>query len=465
MAAFAFLSVFSFVFAQTADDVISRRAKLESDLKVLESEIESQRKILSDKQKESVSLERDIAILDAKIKESDLSIKARTLSIQKLNGEISDKEEKIGVLSEKISREKSSLAQLIRKTRELDESSLVEFALSNENISQFFSDVDNFASVNQALQQSVEVITDDKEETTAEKKNLEEKKQEEVSLRAIQELQRKRIAQDKAERNNLLKITRGQEKEYQKVLQEREKSAAAIRSELFVLQGSKAIPFEKAIEYASLASKKTGVRPAFLLGIIAEETNLGENLGSGNWKTDMHPNRDAPIFRYIAQDLGLNPDNMPVSKKPWYGWGGAMGPAQFIPSTWACYAGYINTSNGKCASNGGSWAGPWQYDRSKDRVGELTGHYPPNPWEPMDAFMAAAVYLKDSGAAKQTSRNEFIAAMCYLAGCGNVNKKSLQFYGDDVMCLALKYQRNIDILEGTNVAASRQGDIYHAQCL
>ena len=49
----------------------------------------------------------------------------------------------------------------------------------------------------------------------------------------------------------------------------------------------------------------------------------------------MHPNRDRPVFAVIAQTLGFNPDDLPVSRKPWYGWGGAMGPAQFIPSTWA----------------------------------------------------------------------------------------------------------------------------------
>ena len=33
-----------------------------------------------------------------------------------------------------------------------------------------------------------------------------------------------------------------------------------------------------------------------------------------------------PGFLTIVQRLGLNPDNVPVSKKPPYGWGGALGP-------------------------------------------------------------------------------------------------------------------------------------------
>jgi hypothetical protein len=62
--------------------------------------------------------------------------------------------------------------------------------------------------------------------------------------------------------------------------------------------------------------------------------------------------------------------------------------------------------------------------------------------------MGAAIYLKDSGAAKQTVSAERTAALCYLAGCKNAKNKSYQFYADDVMDLADKYQKQIDILGG-----------------
>jgi hypothetical protein len=34
------------------------------------------------------------------------------------------------------------------------------------------------------------------------------------------------------------------------------------------------------LQFATEASQKTGVRPAFLLGILTQESNLGKNVGS-----------------------------------------------------------------------------------------------------------------------------------------------------------------------------------------
>jgi len=204
------------------------------------------------------------------------------------------------------------------------------------------------------------------------------------------------------------------------------------------LRGSDAISFGDAVEFSTRAYKETGIRPAFLLGILSEETNLGANLGSGNWKVDSHPTRDKPIFKIITDTLGLDPDKMPVSKKPWYGYGGAMGPAQFIPSTWVFYGGYAESSKG---------AGDWTYYKSKDKVRKLTGkNSPSNPWDPEDAIMAAAVLLRDNGGAKGGYNAEWLAAQRYFAGWKNAENPSYAFYGNEVMELTAKYQKQIDIL-------------------
>jgi peptidoglycan hydrolase CwlO-like protein len=413
------------LFAQAVgqNEVESRRAQLQQELAEIEREIEAQQVLLQDKQRERVSLERDIAILDAQIEKARLSIRARDLEIERLGQDIRGKETTIGDLSDKLDRERESLAQLLRRTNEIDDYSIAEIALSSQNISAFFSDLDSFDSIKEALQGSFVEIEMTKASTQEEKEQLEDKRSQEVELRHLQELERQKIAKQEQEKQQILKATKGVEAEYQKVILAKEKSAAEIRTELFTLRGSSAIPFEKALEYANYASSKTGVRPAVILGVIAEESNLGENVGTGNWMTDMHPTRDRPVFQEICSRLGLDPDKMPVSKKPWYGWGGAMGPAQFIPSTWVLY---------------------------EDRIAKLAGQEPPSPWDPKTAFVATALLMMDNGADRGTYAAERLAALRYFAGWKNAEKPSYAFYGDEVMALAEKYQRQIDILAASN---------------
>ena len=98
-----------------------------------------------------------------------------------------------------------------------------------------------------------------------------------------------------------------------------------------------------------------------------------------------------------------------------------MGPAQFIPSTWVQY---------------------------KDRIGVMAGEVPPNPWTARTAIFATALLMMDNGADAQTRASERLAALRYLAGWGNASKPAYAFYGDDVMALADKFQKEIDVLEG-----------------
>jgi len=402
--------------------VLNQRAKLEEELKGLEGQIEAYRTTIQDKQRESTTLERDIAIFDAKIGKAKLEIKARNISISELTGDINKKAETIGSLIEKTEREKASLAAMVRRANELDSTSLVELMLEYGKLSDFYVDLDSFESVYKGIQDSFYEIKETKSATEKEKNDLENKKTEEVQLKSIQEMERKRLEEAEAEKKRILKLTKGEEQKYQEILSARQKDAAKIRSALFMLQGSTAIPFEKAIEYANIAWKATGIRPAFLLGIIAEESNLGQNVGKGNWTTDLAHSRCAKqrtAFVQITGELGLDPNQMPVSKKVWYGYcGGAMGPAQFMPTTWQLF---------------------------KSRISAITGSNPPNPWNPKDAFVASALFLTDNGAVANNYATERKAALKYLAG-SNWSKPAYAFYGDDVMELAAKYQSQIDIV-------------------
>lgn len=414
--------------AQTlTESVTDHRAKLMAELDALEKEIGSFQSLISEKQKEASSLERDIAILDAKIKSTKLQIQAINLQMQTLQGKIQDKQLNINEISAKIDREKLSLAEAIRALHETDDYSVLEIMLSYNKVSDFLGDIDSLHVVQESLQESFDELRTNKQDEEVARDDLVTKKEEAGQLKNLQELERKLLEQNERDRQNLLKLTRGKESEYKKVVTTKQKSAAQIRAQLFLLQGSPAIPFERAVEYAERASVKTGVRPAFVLGVIAQESDLGKNVGQCNlpddppeykWQKIMKPSRDHAPYLDITSRLGLDPNMMPLSCPMSVGYGGAMGPAQFIPSTWALY---------------------------EKKIAAATGHNPPNPWTPEDAFMASAIYLSELGA--NTKAGEFTAAAKYFAG-GNWNGSLGRTYANQVLAKVETYQEQFNIIKG-----------------
>ena len=407
--------------AVSPNAVSARQAALQVELDQILKDIASQQKILDEKKREGVSLERDIAILNANIAGAKLKIRAHNIAIEGLGKDIIEKTETIGELNEKIERGRDSLAHIIRKTNEIDSSSLIEVVLDERDVSEFFADLDTFDSIKASLRTLFAEIRESKIQTETAKNVLNKKRLQEIDARISVEAEKRKIESAEAEKKRLLSLSKKEQKNYETVIKDREKKAAEIRSALFALRDTAAIPFGKAFEYATLAESKTGVRPAFLLAILMQESELGENIGTCNrlgdppekgWRKVMKPTRDHEPFLRITSELGFNPDAMPVSCPIAGGWGGALGPAQFIPSTWELY---------------------------KSKVGSALAKNPPNPWEPKDAIMASGLFLKDLGAASGGWSAEKEAALRYYAGA-NWKKAANQFYGNQVMAKAQNIQ-------------------------
>lgn len=426
-------AVFSLpTFGQLSENLERRESELRSELSDIEKEIAIWQKELQQKQNQSASFERDIAILNAKIKEAQATIRARNIEIERLGREINFRLQTIDELDSKIERSKESLSQLIRRTDEAQSFSLVEIVLSNENLSDFLVNWDDFESINKALQVSFVEIRDAKNQLEIEKERLGVQRNKEVDIRASNEAERRRIEQNEAEQKHLLEINRTQERTYAQIVAERQRKAAQIRAALFALRDTAAIPFGDALRYAEAAQQKTGVRPAFLLAVITQESNMGANIGTCNrpqdtlkWREIMpgpddiakgwSKRNDQAAYLRITSELGLDPDSMPLSC-PWgNGWGGAMGPSQFIPTTWEIYKSKVATALGKPVVS---------------------------PWDPQDAFMASSIYLGELGAGNGGFTAERTAALRYYAG-GNWNKPQNAFYGDQVMAHARRIQEEM----------------------
>ena len=417
-----FKKIYSFVFLLSfltfVMPVFSQTDDRDAKIRQLENLIEQYNQEIAKKQTEAQNLANQISIFELQVKQAQAEIDATNLSIKQLISAINQKEKNIFQKEKEIGNQNVLLARYLKQVQRSDQGSLLEFLLKNRRFSDFFNDLNSISNIQNQIHDTLLKIKDLKEKLVKEKDDLESDKAEQEQLKRIQNKQKTALESAKKDKQKLLDQTKGQEKIYQQLIAKTRADIEVIKNQPYNLAMGFKMTFEEALTHALKASQYTGVRPAFLMAILKIESDWGGNVGKGTWRTDMHP-RDFNAFTAITSALGLNPDSTPVSKKPSYGWGGAMGPAQFIPTTWILY---------------------------EEAVAKLTGHRPPSPWNIEDAFTASGLMLAESGADKQTYAAESKAAKIYIAG-GRWNRSlTARIYSNNVMAEASRIQKDIDIL-------------------
>lgn len=420
------------------DDVTGKtEEQLKADLALCNAEIAKWQGILKGTRSEITNIDGDVKALTAKIKSAEATIKSKNIAISQLTKDINVRSQKIDNLEVLIDEGKESLAQLIRRTNELDDYSLAEVVLDSKNLSDFFLDFDSFMAIQRGLKDHFNTIRVTIVQTEEERERLGEIQDQELDAKYEVETKKKTIARSEQEKKELLVATKMEAKSYEQIVADRQAKANQINAALFRLRGidGGGIPFKDALAYAKQASTRTGVRAAFILGILRQESNLGVNVGqcfltdaktgAGKGKNTgtpfsglMKADRDVAPFLALMGRLGRDPYSTPVSCSgdSWYG--GGMGPTQFIPSTWQMY---------------------------EARIAQAFGVSVGDPWNPQHAIMATALYLQELGAARGGYSAEREAAGRYYAG-GNWSGSAGLGYASSVLGHAEVYQSNIDFL-------------------
>jgi peptidoglycan hydrolase CwlO-like protein len=433
--ALSFVFVGGLALAPGGEDTLAQtnsaeRRALEAELEDLERQIEQYEQTITEYKRQGSSLQGEINSLQAKIDKITLQVRAINLSLSKLTGEIQETTSRISEVEGSIDSGKDALGALLRKTYEEDRRGLIEVLLENPSLSDFFGSVNDLLVIQDDLRVSVEQLSDLRGELIGQKELLAMERSDVEALRVYQLRQRSEVETSKGDKDYLLTVTKGKESEYQKLLVETQKTAAEIRSRIFELIGGGRLTFEQAYDFALFAERATGVRAALILAVLDRESALGSNVGQCKYDenpyypdrasnpTTMKPERDIQPFLEITSKLGLNPDTTLVSCPiPSDGaWGGAMGPAQFIPSTWVLY---------------------------ENAVSSITGNNPASPWRNSDAFVATGLLLRDNGAAS----SELTAAAKYYCGGGWQRYVCTSVYGRNVVDTANRFQQDINILE------------------
>ncbi len=358
------------------------------------------------------TLANQISKLKGKISGLEAQIKQSTVMVKDLNMQITDTQQSIDKTTGQIQDTQNQIENIVRAVYQEDQKPGFVILLEG-SLSDFFGNLTYLDGLNAQATVLLDNNRSLKDYLQGQQQKMSNNVDQLQKTIALQTEQKHENEATKAQQDQYLKLTEVQYQLQVANKQAVDEQASKIKSKLFQMVGVAKVPtFGEALDVAKIVAGQVGIRPAFLLAEISQESAIGRNVGqcmmtddsTGNGKKAsngaaairvMKPNRDIQPFIQITTALGRDPHNTPVSCWiPAYvrgqpsGWGGAMGPAQFIASTWNLFA-----------------------DRLKGLLGQTA-----DPWAVRDSFTAAALYLSDLGASAQTPAAEKSAASRYYGG-------------------------------------------------
>lgn len=390
----------------------------------------------------SSELEKGIADLNYNIAKIQLEIKAKNAQIKQLGENITVKSKYIGQLSDRIKTMEESIAKMLMDSYAMDNTNTIDILLSSENLSNFFIDADNFSTINEKLQSLMTELSGVKKTSEDEKKNLENKQAEQAKLKFEQEKAKKANESYKTEKQTILSLTKNKEAEYKKLIADKEKLKNQIRNKLYRTAGGIEISFGDALKLIQPYESTIGVNSALILAVLFQESavdsTIGKNIGKCTYnqpssctsgKTVMADSQK-DSYLSIMSNIGLNPETTPISCAICRdgNYGGAMGPAQFMPVTW---------------------------QGIMSRVSNILGISYPSPFENRAAFVASGVLLKDNQDRCKTAFSAkgdiwSCAAAKYYGGLSLSGSRLRSYmyygYGSSVLKRALQFEKDIATL-------------------
>lgn len=356
------------------------RASAETDAGDIQDDISRIEKKLKQETQELNALQQDLNQINSSLTSTQQLIQRVQNLLNQTEQTIGRKEAEISNLEQQLVFERRILAGVIQEMYFNGSVPLPEVILSSNDFTGLFQENDGLFSTQEKMQGVIQDINDTRAKISDEKLSLEDTKKDHETLLQIKNKQKQALVSEKIETQDDLE-------NQQATIAELNDKLAELRKDLSSFLGE-SISAKDIQDAAKIAANATGVRKDFLLGELVVETNLGRFTGGCTYKNTRMHSYDISIFKSIMKELGYSLNEKKVSCAPKSGgYGGAMGVAQFIPSTW----------------NG------W-----KSRIATKTGHNPPNPWSITDGVMGMAMKLATGGATSKGG--EKAASMIYYCG-------------------------------------------------
>ncbi len=394
-------------FADCNDDNLTpeEKERCEKKEEKYEEKKEKYEEKIEKKQKEKAHLQGNLNQVKQNLGATKRTIDDVVGDIEKKEKEIERHDAQIAALEDQVLLYKTSLAEAMRKFYFAQNNRSISAVVDNERSVRFSGKTDNLHHLRGHIIEAIEHVKHAKDVQKKKKDELENlKKEKEQLLAEHKKKESALLAQSAAVQSEIIRVDAS--------VAELNAKLSAVEGKLSALLG-KSFDTDDIVDAAKFASKKTGVRKSFILGMLVVETNLGRYTGGCTYKKSRMGDANKKIFKRICKDLDYDYKKQKVSCPLSYGIGGAMGVAQFMPTTWVGY---------------------------ESKIERYTGHSPANPWSLTDGVMAMAIKLANDGATR--SSGEYDAARRYYCG-GNIGRSVCKNYANKVLYWAKNYKERL----------------------
>lgn len=219
-------------YSASIDEIKQKIEATAQNKALLEKEIEQYQKLLKEIGGEVDTLSKAIKTIEATEKKTLLDIKLTENNINQAELEIDRLAYDIGGKEKDIQADSKIVYETLNEINQIDSSSIIIQLLSQDNLSSFWSDMENFYIIQNKIRDKLSELKDTKKALEINKKETEDKKRELTSLKSDL-LDKKAILEiSKKEKNKLLANTKNKESNYKTELDKKTALKNAFDKEL-----------------------------------------------------------------------------------------------------------------------------------------------------------------------------------------------------------------------------------------
>jgi murein DD-endopeptidase MepM/ murein hydrolase activator NlpD len=222
------------LYAETAapDSIEAQIQAKQAEIQQLEQQINQYQNQVEFYSGQSKTLGNEVSTLKSSERALETTIKSTGTKIQKTNFTINKNINEIEQLTDGISDNRQAIEQSIRSINFNDAQSPIEFFLQRGSLSDFLRDYQDIAQVQNTLRGKVRVMRDKSVQLAYAQRDLTARKEEFQKLSAQLSDQKSIVADQRKQKDTVLKETKNKESEYQKMVKDLQKRVEQIDSEI-----------------------------------------------------------------------------------------------------------------------------------------------------------------------------------------------------------------------------------------